>query len=157
MMNMNLLQKRWQQLPEKIIRRAQAQELHRFLSSVVLPFSAHYRQLFNECGLDANSIRTLEDLQRIPFTTKNDLVNTPDQPQRFRDFLIVPDQAVLSRRPATIIQALARGRETVRKQLEAEFRPIFVTFTTGRSAEPTPFFFTQHDLHNLSAAGKRLV
>ena len=25
---------------------------------------------------------------------------------------------------------------------ESEFRPIFMTFTTGRSAEPTPFLFT---------------
>src|SRR5262249_26077578 len=82
---------------------------------------------------------------------------TPEQPQRFRDYLIIPDQAVLSHRPSTILRALSRGRENVRKEFEAEFRPMFVTFTTGRSAEPTPFFFTQHDLHNLETAGRRLV
>jgi phenylacetate-coenzyme A ligase PaaK-like adenylate-forming protein len=32
-----------------------------------------------------------------------------------------------------------------------------VTFTTGRSAEPTPFFFTQHDLARLALAGRRMV
>ena len=62
-MNKNLLQKRWQQLPEQIVRHAQAQQLHRYLETVVLPFSAHYRKMFEECGLEANSIRTLEDLQ----------------------------------------------------------------------------------------------
>jgi len=32
-----------------------------------------------------------------------------------------------------------------------------VTFTTGRSAEPTPFFYTQHDLSNLATAARRVV
>src|SRR5262245_25643021 len=128
-MNMNLLQKRWQQLPEQIVRHAQAQQLHRFLGRVVLPFSAHYRKLFGECGLDVNSIRTLEDLQKLPFTSKADLLSTPDAPQRFRDYLIVPDQAVLLHRPSTILRALAHGRDYVRKAFEAEFRPMFVTFT----------------------------
>jgi len=41
--------------------------------------------------------------------------------------------------------------------LESEFRPVFVTFTTGRSAEPTPFFFTQYDLTHLNTAGRQLV
>ena len=50
-----------------------------------------------------------------------------------------------------------RGRERVKKEFEAEFRPIFVTFTTGRSAEPTPFVYTQRDLAHLTTAGRRLV
>jgi phenylacetate-coenzyme A ligase PaaK-like adenylate-forming protein len=32
-----------------------------------------------------------------------------------------------------------------------------MTFTTGRSAEPTSFFYTQHDLANLTTAARRLV
>jgi len=70
---------------------------------------------------------------------------------------VVPDQKILSRRPTTILRALAHGRESVRKEFEAEFRPIFVTFTTGRSAEPTPFFYTQYDLSNLATAARRVV
>src|SRR5208283_4866688 len=31
------------------------------------------------------------------------------------------------------------------------------TFTTGRSAEPTPFFYTQRDLAHLATAGARVV
>ena len=45
----------------------------------------------------------------------------------------------------------------MRKELEAEFRPIFVTFTTGRSAEPTPFVYTQRDLENLAIAARRIA
>ncbi|HWX19314.1 MAG TPA: AMP-binding protein, partial [Candidatus Binatia bacterium] len=124
---------------------------------VVLPFSAHYRQLFREHNLEVDSLRTLEDLQRIPFTSKADLLNTTEQPQRFKDFLLVPEPAVLARRPETLLRALVHGRARVKQELDSEFRPIFVTFTTGRSADPTPFFFTQRDLANLETAARRVV
>jgi phenylacetate-CoA ligase len=156
-MNRSLFRSRWHQLPEKVVRRAQAEQLRQYLRSVILPFSAHYGRLFREQGLTAESFRTIEDLQHVPFTTKADLLNTPENPQRFKDFILVPDEKVLSRRPGTILRALARGRESVKQGFESEFRPIFMTCTTGRSAEPTPFFFTQRDLTNLAEAGRRVV
>jgi phenylacetate-CoA ligase len=156
-MNGNLLRNRWQQLSEPVVRRLQAEQLRHYLRTVVLPFSAYYRTLFQEHDLDAESFRTLEDLQRVPFTTKSDLLNTAAQPQRFKDFILVPDPKVLASRPGTILSALVHGREKVKQNFEAEFRPIFATFTTGRSAEPTPFFFSRHDLVRLETAGRRLV
>jgi phenylacetate-coenzyme A ligase PaaK-like adenylate-forming protein len=155
-MNPKLLTTRWQELPEQVIRRLQTEKLRHYLRQVVLPFSAHYRELFQQHGLSADSIRSLEDLQRLPFSSKTDLLNTPEHPQRVRDFLLIPDQNVLARRPATILRALCHGREWVRSQFEAEYRPIFMTSTTGRSTDPIPFLFTQHDLDNLGLAGKRL-
>ena len=85
-----------------------------YLRAVVLPFSAHYRKLFRERGLTADSIRSLDDLAKLPFTTKADLLNTPEKPDRFRDFVLVPDEKILSRRPGTIFRALLNGRESVR-------------------------------------------
>jgi len=147
----------WSRWPETAVRHWQADRLGQYLRNVVLPFSAHYREMFRERGLTADSIRTLEDLARLPFTTKTDLLNTAENPQRFRDFILVPDEKVLSRRPGTILQALLKGRPSVRQKFEAEFRPIFMTFTTGRSAEPVPFLYTQFDLAGLAAAGQRVM
>jgi phenylacetate-coenzyme A ligase PaaK-like adenylate-forming protein len=127
------------------------------LRTVVLPFSPYYRTLFKKHQLDSESFQTVEDLRRLPFTTKTDLLNTGTQPQRFKEFIVVPDPKVLARRPQTILRAVVNGREQVKRDCEAEFRPIFATFTTGRSAEPTPFFFSQHDLANLATAGRRVV
>src|SRR2546426_10432538 len=155
-MNTKLLTSQWQQLPEKAVRRLQAEKLRDYLRRVVLPFSAHYRELFSECNLTADSFHSLEDLQRVPYTSKGDLTNTPDSAQRTKDFIVIPDQRVLARRPSTILHALLRGREAVKQGFEAEFRPIFLTSTTGRSADPVPFLFTQHDLTNLALAGGRL-
>ena len=156
-MSRNLLRNRRQQWSERVVRQLQAEQLRRYLRTVVLPFSTYYRNLFQEHGLDVESFRTLEDLQRLPFTAKSDLLNTAAQPQRFKDFILVPDQKALARRPGTILRAILHGRERVKQDFEAEFRPIFATFTTGRSAEPTPFFFTQRDLDRLATAGSRLV
>src|SRR6266487_1391690 len=97
-MNATLLTSQWQRLPEKTVRQLQAERLRNYLRSVVLPFSLHYRELFHKHGLKADSIRTLEDLEQIPFTSKADLVNTPDNAQRAKDFVLIPDQEVLSHR-----------------------------------------------------------
>ncbi|MGA2871601.1 MAG: phenylacetate--CoA ligase family protein, partial [Verrucomicrobiota bacterium] len=156
-MKINPRSNQWQQLPESAIRRLQAEQLHGYLRSAVLPFSAYYKNLFRERGLTAESIRSLEDLPRLPFITKADLLNTTEKPQRFRDFILVPDEHVLARRPGTIFQALTRGRKFVRAKLEAEFRPIFTTFTTGRATEPVPVFYTQRDLGHLATAGRRVM
>ncbi|MGH8024929.1 MAG: phenylacetate--CoA ligase family protein [Limisphaerales bacterium] len=154
---MKSLWENWHNLPETIARQRQAARLRQFLRQTVLPFSAHYKRVFQENNLTADSIQSLDDLAKIPFTTKTDLLNTPEHPERVRDFLLLPDEKVLSRRPGTICQALWKGRETVRKSLEAEFRPIFITFTTGRSSEPVPFLYTQADLKILAEGGRRVM
>jgi phenylacetate-CoA ligase len=154
---MNYLWTQWHNLPESAGRQKQAARLRQFLRDSVLPFSAHYGKLFRENNLTADSIQSLDDLARIPFTTKIDLLNTPEHPERVRDFLLIPDEKILSRRPGTICQVMLKGREAVRKRYEAEFRPIFMTFTTGRSAEPVPFLYSQQDLRILAEAGRRVM
>src|SRR5437667_7914076 len=156
-MRRNLLRERWQQLPERVVRQPQAEQLRRYLRTVVLPCSAYYREQFRQLGIDGDSIRTLDDLQRLPFTTKADLLNTATHPQKAREFVVIPDEQVLVRRPSTVLRALVRGRNRVKQDFESEFRPIFMTFTTGRSAEPTPILYSQRDLTNLATAGQRLV
>ncbi len=156
-MNANLLGRKWRELPEAAVRRCQGERLKRYLRTVVLPFSRHYRELFDELELSPDSIRTLGDLTRLPFTSKADLINSPEHPQRFRDFVLVPDPEVLARRPVTMLRAMLHGREYVRAQMAAEFRPIFPTHTTGRAAESIPFLFTQHDLARLATAGRRMM
>src|SRR5689334_7565656 len=156
-MSGNLLRNRWQQLTESEVRRLQVAQLRQYLRNVVLPFSSHYRKVFEELALTSDSIRSLEDLRLIPFTSKSDLLSTPENPSRFKDFILIPDEKVLTHRPSTILRAFTHGREQVRRGFESEFRPIFMTFTTGRSAEPTPFLFTQHDISNLGTAARRVV
>ena len=144
-------------LPESVVRQHQVEQLKRYLHDIVLPFSAHYQNLFRENRLTADSIRSFNDWIGVPFTTKADLLGTAENPQRFREFILVPDEKVLSRRPGTIFGALIKGRKAVRAEFEHEFRPIFLTFTTGRATEPVPFSYTQQDLTQLAVVGRRMM
>ncbi len=156
-MKSQLLTTQWQRLPKDVILRLQGEKLHRYLHDVVVPFSSYYRDLFHKHGLRPESIRSVEDLEQIPFTSKADLVNTPDNPQRSRDFVLIPDQQILARRPSTVGRALLHGRESVRRELAIEYRPIFMTSTTGRSADPIPFLYSNYDIDRLSVAGRRVM
>ncbi len=74
-----------------------------------------------------------------------------------REFVLRPEERLLRHRPGTLLAALVRGRETVKEGFEREFRPLMMTSTTGRAAEPAPFFYTAHDIRTLSVAGARVM
>ena len=155
-MNTSVLTTHWQKLPEKIVRELQVEKFRRYLKHTVLPFSSHYRELFRQNNLDAGSFRTLNDLERIPFTSKADLLNTPESPRKIREFILMPEARQLARRPSTILHAALHGRASATQKLEREFRPVFMTCTTGRSSESVAFTYSNHDLANLALAGKRI-
>ena len=132
----------WDRVPVAEQRRMQNEKLHCFLSEVIAPFSPYYKKQFAEHHLDVRTIKTVADLRHLPLTTKADLLSTPEQPEKFRQFILTPDISVLKRRPRVVAEALFRGRSTVERRFEREFRPIFLTATTGRSAAPVSFVYT---------------
>ncbi len=124
--------------------------LRRFLRERVVPFTAHYGKMFRELGLDAADIRGTADLVKLPFTSKKDL-GTP------KDFVIIPDEKVLKHQWSTLKLAVTHGPNGAKEHLERELRPIFLTSTTGRSAAPVPFLYSQHDIERLTEGGVRLM
>jgi phenylacetate-coenzyme A ligase PaaK-like adenylate-forming protein len=151
------LKRAWDKLDRETIREHQGRLLHHFIRDCVLPFSKHYRQVFAEHHLGPDSVRTIGDLPKIPFTSKQDLLPTAEQPRRSLDFALIPDAHVLSKRPRVIARALLRGRVRVKDELDREWRPTFMTATTGRSTDSISFLYTQHDLDNLSVGGGRIA
>jgi len=136
--------------PETAIRREQFHRLRVYLRDVVAPFSPYYREKFARIGFHPEQLRSFDDLRRIPFSHKRDLTADADAVRRF---VITPDRAILSRRLSTLWQALRQGRAAVEARFEREFRPILLTSTTGRSADPVPFLYTAHDIDRLGRAG----
>ena len=132
----------------------QVRRLREYLKSRILPFSAHYRRMFDEHHIRPEDIRSLADWSQVPFTSKVDLA-VPRERQR--EFVLIPDQKKLRREPRVILNALLHGSTHTRERLEAEFRPLLLTSTTGRSSEPVPFVFTKHDLANLDVSGRRIM
>ncbi len=147
----------WQNLDRTTLRAEQGRKLHWYLRECVLPFSSHYQKIFAQAGLTADDIRSVADLAKLPFTSKEDLLPAPDNPRRSLDFVLKPDPAVLSRRPGVIWRALTRGKARVKEELDREWRPVFMTATTGRSTESVAFLYTQHDVALLGEGSGRIV
>lgn len=74
--------------PREVIKRFQEEKLREDLQYLAAN-SPFYKRMFATNGIDIAQIKTLEDLQRIPFTDKNDL-------QRHNnDFLCIPKEKII--------------------------------------------------------------
>ena len=73
------------------IKDLQNKQLHAFINTHVYPFSPYYRKLFDDHKINPKEIRTKEDLKRIPFINKSDLIGK-DNPQKYKEFILQPDK-----------------------------------------------------------------
>lgn len=144
----------WNNSPPEVWKRWQLNRLRDYLNHRVVPFSAHYRRLFEEHGVHPNDIRSFDDWSHVPFSSKKDLT-VPREQQR--EFVLTPDEAVLRREPSMWMTAILHGKKAAKEKAEEEFRPLLLTSTTGRSSDPVPFLYTKHDLKNLDVTGARLM
>jgi phenylacetate-coenzyme A ligase PaaK-like adenylate-forming protein len=125
-----------------------------------IPFHKFYRDLFKKKKIKFDEIKTTDDLQKLPFTTKKDIAPTSDDPGKTRKFIIAPTQELIkkhAKRSKLVSVALGRlfNKERVKANLEDEYKPVHVHFTTGRTALPTPFTYTDYDLKRLVESGLR--
>jgi phenylacetate-coenzyme A ligase PaaK-like adenylate-forming protein len=133
--------------------------LARFLREDVAPFSPYYGALFEERGIDVGEIDTLEDLAMIPFTTKQDLVEALDEDPL--SFVLKPtlegirSEWPLARSLPLALRKALKGEADVKRVLEKEYLPIFMTATTGRAARPISFLYSKFDMWRLAVAGRR--
>lgn len=140
----------------------QAVRLKQFLQQQVLPFSPHYRKVVAE-SLGSGTIRTLEDFTRLPFTTKEMIAPTKEEPQRPRDFVLQPSAELirahwpLTKKLSLLGWKLWLGEQGMKNRLANEYRPVSAFFTTGRSALPTAFLLTRVDLKILEEVGRRIM
>lgn len=140
----------WETASPDEIQDRQDRLLRSFLRDRVVPFTAHYRQLFADHGLGPEDVRTTDHLAKLPFTSKRDLAKP-------RDFVVIPDETQLRRQWSSIRLALRHGPAGAKRRLTEELRPVLLTSTTGRSADPVPFLYSKHDLARLEEGGRRLM
>ena len=143
------------------IKELQNQRLHSFINTHVYPFSPYYRHLFDEKKIDPRDIRTREDLKRIPYISKTDLISK-DNPQKFKDFILQPDKEKINRywpksRLLTLAAKSMLQGHRLEDDLAKEYRPMFMTFTTGTTNSPVAFMYSRYDLDNLHVSGSRMV
>ena len=144
------------------IRELQDRKLRHFLRTQVYPFSSFYRRMFDEHKIKVQHIRSVSDLKHIPLISKADIV-TQDDPQRYKEFILKPDQETIraywpkDKLLGLLLKTMVKGKEQVHKEMSKEYRPIFMTFTTGTTHSPVPVTYSRHDLDNLCVSGNRMV
>ena len=153
----------WDHLSASEVRSLQEAKLRKFLRTCVVPFSPFYRRMFERAGLDPNTFRTLDDLQRIPFTTKQDILVSDENPNGPKDLILQPSEELLRtalprmEQVKLLAKKLALGKQRLRSRLFREFNPCTMFFTTGRSSGSVPFFLTLYDQQLLMETGRRLA
>jgi len=152
-----------ERLSKNEIRNIQNKKLEAFINHYVYPFSPHYQKLFDQNKIDPKMIKTVDDLKRIPFTSKHDFITSNEKSEKFKDFILQPDQDKIRKYwPAKKLACLAffsaiKGKKYIEDQLIKEFRPSFMTFTTGTTNQPISYLYTQHDINNLHSSGARML
>ncbi|MBI4178288.1 phenylacetate--CoA ligase family protein [bacterium] len=141
-------------LTEPSVRRAQDRAISRFFRLYLQPFHPYTTDLFERARLPANAVSSVEDLAKLPFLSKKDLLASPSAPDRFKKFILTPTPEALRRawpfwRMIGVLAAKRKFRES--------FYPMLLTATTGRAAEPVSFIYARRDLDILSDAGRRLL
>ncbi|MFA5088683.1 MAG: AMP-binding protein [Candidatus Omnitrophota bacterium] len=150
-------------LSRKEIRALQNKKLRHFVNTQLYPFSAYYRNLFDHHGISPRSIRSVEDLKNIPLTSKTDFVDLEKKVERYRNFILQPDESRIrqywpaGKKFRLALGKILRGSGYIRKRLSAEYRPIFVTLTTGTTQFPLSYFYSPYDIRNLHLSGARML
>lgn len=150
------------QLSKDDLQALQNRKLHHFITRHLYPFSPHYQQLFKTHKIDPQTIRTVDDLKRIPFTSKKDFID-PNNSRKFTDFILAPDaQKIRQHWPLPELLklkafALFKGPSALQEKLSEEYRPIFITFTTGTTEKPLSYLYSKYDINNLYLSGSRML
>lgn len=124
-----------------------------------LPYSPFFRQRLEEQKLSWSDFKTTDDLQKLPLISKADIAPTEEDRARPRKFILQPDEQLI-KKYATKAELLQIIGMKIRKQdtkafLEKEYKPLHLHFTTGRTALPTPFTYSNYDLEMLRETGRR--
>ena len=157
------LDRNWDRRPVEERRASQIARLRRHLRTQVGPFSPFYRRKFADWKFDPDSLRTWDDLRRSPFTSKQDLLPSAENPGGPRSFILQPTpELIRSALPKAellkfVAKKLLRGDARTKRDLVAEYSPASLLFTTGRSSSSIPFFLTPFDEKLMLESGRRIA
>ncbi len=147
-------------LSKERIKAIQNRKLRAFLRYRI-PFSPYYHALFKASNIKFSDIKTTHDLKKIPFTGKEDIAPTKDNPAKPREFIMQPTLNLIKQfysKPILFCLAIQKLIGiNIKEKLEYEYKPTHIHFTTGRTALPTPFLYSTADIEKLKEAGRRMM
>ncbi len=151
---------RWDYITKDETRALQGKLLSRFIREQVYPFSPYYREMFDREGLTPADFRTFDDLRKIPFSSKENIAPSEEDPARPRRIILQPDPATIKDhlplgKKLSLLAGKMRGVDPAIR-IKYEYLPIHFIATTGRTANSTPFVYSGRDVDRMRQIGKRL-
>lgn len=118
-----------QKMSSKNIKKMQSKKVQSFVeyANTYIPY---YQQLFKEKNIDVSKIKSTDDLEKIPFTTKSDMVPTKENRRKPYEF--------------------------ASHYKEEEYRTFQTLYTGGHTAEAVPVVYSVYDNNSLREIGERL-
>lgn len=138
-------------------------KLSYFVRTQLYAYSPFYKKLFDDNDVKPEDIGTVADLRKLPFTYKADIAPTSDDPDRFNQFVLKPDEDLIKvHMPGAQFARLRaakvfRGGDYTRKYLWRHYSPVHIQFTTGRTGLPTPIMYARGDIDRMVEAGRRIL
>ena len=145
--------KKLSSLNKNEIKELQNKRLRYFIRHKI-PFHPFYSRLFKKNNIKVYDINNIEDLKKMPFTSKADIAPRKKEPKKHIDFVLQPDKES--------IKKYSSKKDLFnyffnKKNVFNEFKPIHVHFTTGRTANAVPILYTTYCLERLKEAGRRMM
>jgi len=150
----------WPRWTVKGVRRIQNDRIRAYLPDVYR-YAPLYRKLWDDAGVDISKVRCVEDMRMLPFTSKSDIVPTPDDPERYKRIILQPSPDEIKRNMSAgekirLIGGKIFSGRSPQDVMFDRYYPIHIISTTGRSARAVPFLYTYDDLEILRLAGGRM-
>jgi phenylacetate-coenzyme A ligase PaaK-like adenylate-forming protein len=136
-------------MPAQNIKKMQDELLRSMVGEELAVRHPFYRSLFETAGVDPAAIKGVEDIKRLPFTSKRDLLPSAEDPFQPKKFVLELPSDTDKKSRGGLFGKKDKGADPLEYRLNQLF------FTAGRTAAPVPITYTRHDLENLKEAGLR--
>lgn len=133
------------------IKQLQAQQMQDFFAREVAVRHPVYRDRWRETGIP----KSVADLQKQPFTLKNDLLSHPDNLESYRCYVLeVPEQGSVPKGGGFLSRFKGKpAPETDPKK----YATNQLMFSAGRTGRITPYVYSVADIETLGETGLRMM
>jgi len=140
-------------MPANNIMKLQDELLCKIVQDEIVINHPYYSNLFKREGLDPTAIKGRSDLDKIPFTSKQDMLSSEHDPERAKHFILQKPEDLESTPKPKKFSLL--GRKCAEPD-PAEYKMSQLFYTKGNDQDPIPIVYTRYDLNNLKETGTRL-
>lgn len=138
----------------------QLTELKNFLSREVMERHPYYSRLFKETGFCPAEMKSLSDLQALPFTQLSDLAIKKPQDNRLQRFALAsPAEETVKKAPPakkSFFGKLFQKKSDDSTGDSRDYRLSQVFYIGDFTSPPTPMVITTYDTERIKEAGRRL-